>query len=275
MFYEIAQGVFTVKHRWIDGNNGIIFGSRRAIAIDVGAFQDEGEAMAQFIHNQGYHPLWLILTHGHVDHIAGGTAFTQAEIFSHASTPTVIYQQLPGWAEKSGLPIEEEARQTIWPTVTFADKLQIDLGNRWLYLFATPGHSEDGICVYLPEERILFAGDTVSTGIVPAISEGDSRLLEGSLRELLNLDIEVLAPGHGPLLTGDRQIREWLHWMIGYLSSVRQFVNESLHHGEDPDAIVNFASYERFIGQRLPVDQHHMPRRHQMAVAKIVEEEMA
>jgi cyclase len=275
MIYEIAQGVFNVKHRWIDGNNGIVFGKRRAVAIDASAYHDEGEAMAEFIRSQGYHPLWLALTHGHVDHIGGGLAFAQAEIFAHATTSTVIYNQLPGWAEKSGLSTEEEAAQTIWPTVTFDDKLQIDLGGRWLFLFATPGHSEDSICIYLPDERLLFTGDTVSTATVPAIADGDSRILERSLRELLNLNIEILVPGHGPLLTGERQIREWLHWMIGYITSLRQYVNESLDHGEDPDNIVSFASYERFVGQRLPVDQHHMPRRHQMTVAKIVEEEIA
>jgi cyclase len=127
--------------------------------------------------------------------------------------------------------------------------------------------------LYLPDERILFAGDTVVTGIVPAIGEGSGTAMEASLRRLAGMEIEILVAGHGQVLHGAARVRDWLQWQAAYLAGLRAFVRESLAQGRDPRAIVEAAGYERFVGDRLPADRHGMPRRHRNTVMKIIEEE--
>jgi glyoxylase-like metal-dependent hydrolase (beta-lactamase superfamily II) len=149
MFTEIVSGVFSVDHRVVEGKNGIIIGAKRALAIDAGNYPDEGQAIVDFILANGWKPDYLALTHGHGDHILGGAAFAGAEVFAHIVTPEVIREQIPGWAERSGKSTALVEVQTIWPTITFTDELRIDLGGKHACLFTTPGHSKDGVCVYV------------------------------------------------------------------------------------------------------------------------------
>lgn len=272
MFMEVAPGVFTVEHRVAEGKNGIIFGRRIALAIDSGNEPDEGRAMAEFIRARGMPPDRLALTHGHGDHVLGGAALAGGEVFAHAAAPAVIRRHLPGWAERAGLSPEEMTARLPMPTVTFTDELQIDLGGRAVRLFPAPGHSEDGVCALLEEERVLFAGDSVVTGIVPAIGDGDSRTLEASLRKLAGMEIEVLVAGHGPVLKGAARVQAWIEWLAEYLAGVRAAVREGLDHGRDPAAVVDAVEFRAFVGDRLPEDRHGMARRHRNTVEKIVAE---
>lgn len=273
MFEELRPGIFSVDHRVADGKNGVIFGRRAALALDGGIDPAEGEATAEFLCDRGRPPDRLALTHGHGDHILGAAALARGEVFAHAATPTVIRRQLAGWAARSGETLEQAAARVVWPTVTFSEELCIDLGRRTVRFFPTPGHSEDSVCALVEDEGVLFAGDTAVTGIVPAIGDGDGRALEASLRVLAAMEIEILVPGHGPILRGTGKIRDWLLWLVDYLAGVRAFARDRLERGEPPDAIADAARFETFVGNRLPADRHDMPRRHRNTVLKIIEEE--
>ena len=75
--------------------------------------------------------------------------------------------------------------------------------------------------VYVEEDRLLFSGDSVVNGIVAAIGDGDSAILESSLERILALDIEILIPGHGFTVHGQDRVKDWLVWQASYLSAVR------------------------------------------------------
>lgn len=275
MFSERAPGVYSVATRFVDGTNAVIVGERGAVAVDVGYYPDEGTATADFIRSLGHTPNWVILTHGHSDHVLGGAAFKGAEVYAHAKTPPEMRRQLAVFAQRKALSEQDLLTQALWPTVTFADEMAIDLGDRSLHLFPTPGHSPDHISIYQSKDRVLCAGDTVVTGIVPAIGDGDSRTLENSLQKLLSYEAEVVIAGHGPPLVGAGVVREWLTWMIDYLSGIRTIVHKALAAGATLDEAADSVSFEHFVGSRLPADQHNMPRRHRDTALKIASEEAA
>jgi hypothetical protein len=107
------------------------------------------------------------------------------------------------------------------------------------------------------------------------VGDGDSQILETSLRKLLEIPVDILVAGHGPVLRGSERIKEHLTWMIGYLSGVRAHTRSALSRGEnDPGAIAGQADYDTFIGDRLSKDKHDMPRRHRDMVADIAREQM-
>ena len=270
MFTEVAPGVFSVDSRFVDGKNGLVFGERGALAVDGSNFPDEGQAMADFIRSKGFEPNRLVLTHGHGDHILGAGPLAGGETYAHRLTPGVIRRQIAGWAERWDVPENVAAGRVIRPTVTFRDELWIDLGGKRVWVFPTPGHSEDGVSVYVGDDRLLFSGDSVVTGIVAAIGDGNSEVLETSLNRLLEVDVEVLVPGHGDVLFGVALVRDWLQWQIQYLSGVRDAVRKALDRGEDQPA--GTVDFETFIGNRLPADRNNMPKRHRNTVDKIVEE---
>jgi glyoxylase-like metal-dependent hydrolase (beta-lactamase superfamily II) len=271
VFTEVAHDVHVVEHRLVEGKNAIVFGRRGALAIDACNYADEGEAMASFIRSRGCAADRLALTHGHGDHILGSGAFRGADIYAHAAAPRTIEKHLPMWAERyfGGSPAAAEAA-IARPNVLFDGELRLDLHGKTVRLFGTPGHSPDSACAFLEEDLGLCGGDTVVTGIVPAIADGDSRQLEATLRQLVSLAAEVLIPGHGQVLRGRSVISEHLEWMAAYLGAVRDVVEQ--HFGEGLEAVLAAADYARFVGDRLPEEPHGMPRRHRMVVSKIFDE---
>lgn len=118
----------------------------------------------------------------------------------------------------------------------------------------------------------MIAGDAVVTGIVPAIGDGNSVVLEASLRKLAQMDIEILIPGHGPVVYDAENVQDWLHWLPDYLHGVREFVRTSLQRGISAHDIAPQADFAEFIGDRLDRKKHKMPKRHMATVNKIVQE---
>lgn len=276
MITEIIPGVYTVDHAVAEGKNAIVVGQRAAWAIDAGTYATEGQAMVDFIRSLGRTPDRLLYTHGHGDHALGSGAFRGAvEIVAHALMPVECRRLLPMLAERAGKTQEELAAQIAWPTITFSHELTLDLGDRRLRLFPTPGHSQDGISVLLEEGKLLIAGDAVVTGIVPAIGDGDSRILQATLEGLAQREIEILVPGHGPVIYGQENVQDWLGWLTGYLRDVRDAVRQALDTSTQPEEIVGGIDYDHFVGDRLPKDRHGMPKRHANTVQKIVQEEIA
>lgn len=272
---EVAPGIYSFDHDRAEGKNAIILSQRGAVAVDLGDSNVVGQGMADFIRAQGYRPDRVLLTHGHDDHVLGGAAFTGSEVYAHANMPAVSRRDLGRIAQRRNLDYETLLSQVLWPTVMYRDELFVDLGDKHLHLFPTPGHSEDGISIYVQEDRLLVAGDSVVTGIIPAFGDGDSRILQDTLRRLLTWDIEVLIPGHGAVVHGAAQVQDALRWSLNYLSRVQNAVQQSIHEGlRNPEAICERIDYAAFVGDRLPVDRHGMLNRHRSTVIKMIEEEI-
>lgn len=275
MITEIHPGVYTVDHAVAEGKNAIVVGRRAVWAIDAGTHPIKGQEMVDFIRGLGREPERLIYTHGHGDHTLGSAAFRGAEVVAHALMPVECRRLLPHLAARAGKIVADLAAQIAWPTITFSHELRLDLGDRRLRLFPTPGHSQDGISVLLEEEKLLIAGDAVVTGIVPAIGDGDSRVLEATLDRLAGMEIETLVPGHGPVVRGREEVRGWLGWLAGYLRGVRAAVRGGLPAGLSPEEAARQVDYAIFVGDRLPADRHNMPGRHFNTARKIAQEESA
>jgi glyoxylase-like metal-dependent hydrolase (beta-lactamase superfamily II) len=77
----------------------------------------------------------------------------------------------------------------------------VSLGDRRFEVLHTPGHSEDSMCLYCPEDHVLFSGDTPVQ--VRAAGGSYPRALTASLERLCALPIKTIYPGHGEPMTQD------------------------------------------------------------------------
>lgn len=133
---------------------------------------------------------YLIYSHDHADHIAGGEVF--------ANTATVLAH------DNARAHIIGERRPTVAPDITFSDRLTLTLGGKVVELIHLgPNHSDNMIVMRFPAERILFAVDIVARNAIAYrdFPNVDIDGLIATLKRVEALDFDILAPGHGPLGT--------------------------------------------------------------------------
>jgi glyoxylase-like metal-dependent hydrolase (beta-lactamase superfamily II) len=150
----------------------------------------------------------IVLTHGHIDHVAGA-----AQAQDELKVPLELHPDdrdwldvLPMQAEMFGL---EEVRP---PRVDgpLSDGERVTLGKLEGKILHTPGHTRGGCCLHFPEAKAVFVGDLLFAGSVGRtdLPGGDfGELLDSIRRVLFPLGDEVrFYPGHGPSgLLGDER----------------------------------------------------------------------
>ncbi|MDI6754625.1 MAG: MBL fold metallo-hydrolase [Thermodesulfobacteriota bacterium] len=131
----------------------------------------------------------------------------------HCNTPTFQYSRPP-----------------VVVTVAFEHDLTLYLGNREVRLIVFgPAHTPGDVGVYLPQEKILFAGDIAFFYVSPLAHEGT---LKGWLRaceRILAMDVETIVPGHGPIGT-----KEDLRLVRDYILLIQQEGGKVLDEGYGP-----------------------------------------
>ncbi len=267
---QIAPGVLIVETRVAAGKAGVIAGDAVALAVDAGIDDAEGASVRSAAESLGRPSLKLVLTHGHTDHALGSTAFRGCDIIGRPGIVRQMADQLEAWAERSGETAAGLSLRLGWPTIVIDGEATLDLGGRQVRLLDTPGHAPDALCVWDAEQGVLFGGDTIVTAIPPAFSDGDSATLERTLRDLAQLGATTLVPGHGSVVTGSTEIREAILWSADYLAACREHVLSNL--GQPVDELVASATYETFIGARLPRDRFRMEWRHEQTIRRIHQE---
>jgi glyoxylase-like metal-dependent hydrolase (beta-lactamase superfamily II) len=92
------------------------------------------------------------------------------------------------------------------PFAAIKDGELIETEGATLRALYTPGHAPDHLCFYMNEEKALFTGDLVlGAGTVVIAQEGDLADYLNSLRRILDLDLAVIYPGHGPAIRNPRE----------------------------------------------------------------------
>jgi glyoxylase-like metal-dependent hydrolase (beta-lactamase superfamily II) len=149
---------------------------------------------------------YVIYSHDHADHIAGG------EVFEEAGAIVVAH-------ENAKRAILGEQRPTAVPDITFSDEMAIELGGKTVELIY-PGrsHSDNLIVMRFPEERAVFTVDFISVKRLPYQDLADSYFPDWieAIKQVEALEFDTLIPGHGPLgtkadATEHRQYLEDLH----------------------------------------------------------------
>ena len=130
---------------------------------------------------------YVVYSHHHFDHIAGGKPFKDA------GATFVAHQR----AKERLVQIKDP--HTVIPDETFKTKKTLKLGDTTLELtYLGLNHSDSTIVMRLPKERLLFAVDFISVGTFPGRGMIDSYPLEWeeSLKKVLAMDWDRLIPGH-------------------------------------------------------------------------------
>ena len=165
--------------------------------IDPGA---ESPRIFRAVEASGRRPVAILLTHGHVDHIAHCAQVAERYgIGLHVHREDLPYLEGPQWPELEAL---LGARPCPAPAGWLAEGEPLAVAGLRLDILHTPGHTPGGICLVDRASRQIVCGDTIfQRGVGRTdLPGGDFAALERSIRgKLFALDGDfVLWPGHGP-----------------------------------------------------------------------------
>lgn len=170
--------------------------SREAIVVDP------GDNIPQILSTLARHQLTvkqIIITHAHIDHIAGALSLKQITgapiLYNKADLAMVaIMDQQAGW-------LNMDTPDVLPPDHAPADNEIVSVRGIDTQVIYTPGHTPGSICLHVPAESLLLAGDTLFYGSVGRtdLPGGNHDQLLSSIHErLLPLPGDtVVVPGHG------------------------------------------------------------------------------
>lgn len=99
------------------------------------------------------------------------------------------------------------------PTETFSGTLDLMVGSKKVQLIEVgPSHSLGDALIYVPDDKVLYTGDILFTGGTPIAWYGPVNRWIDVCDRVLNMDVETIVAGHGPISTKDdvREMRDYL-----------------------------------------------------------------
>ena len=172
----------------VDGEEALIYDTH--ISVEHGAF------IRKILENGGVKKFTVVLSHWHLDHVAGTAAFDDCPIISNKRTADHLKMHRVAIENgtSSGPPAIKPLKM---PTQTFEGSMQLQLGKTRVDLIEANIHSNDATVLWIGSERILLAGDTMEDTVtyVGEPEHFDTHLKD--LDRLWALNPERILPNHG------------------------------------------------------------------------------
>ena len=198
---------------------------------------------------------FVVVTHYHADHIYGLQAFKDAGaiIIAHADgrlylNSDTAQQRLQ--ASRDELAPAVDAATRLVPADRWIDQrgtLQLG-GIDFVLQPAGPAHTPEDLVVWMPQRKLLIAGDLVFRGRIPFVGQADSGRWITALDTLLAFDASVIVPGHGPV---SHSARADLELTRDYLVYLRQAMGEAARNMDPFEDAYARTDWSRF--EKLPL----------------------
>src|SRR5581483_5954739 len=215
-FRQLAPNVYVYQQQGGTGfsNAGLFIGDDWAVALDGLGYPLQTKAfIAAAKKATGGKPIaQLINTHHHGDHVAGNQFFLPPQILSHPYCRQEVLKAAPttpkSWPKQEGQADGTEVRKLVPPSVTFEDNLIYHIGGNVVeFHFSGPAHTWGDITAYLPQHKILFAGDLAFFYVVPYAHNGYISKWLDRVDQIMKMDVDTIIPGHGPV-GGKKELAE-------------------------------------------------------------------
>jgi cyclase len=244
------------------------------VVIDTPQLPTRAVAMREEAASHG--PIRYVLnTEHHVDHIFGNYYFKGAgRVVHHQGVYDnfmVVGPILDPFAYAAeAIPTDDPDGAALFPErdvyeadpnkgqLVFTGDLTLRVGDHTFHLLHTPGHTPGQLAVHVPEERVVFTGDTVFSEVQTWLMTSEIDGWLAALDRIAALDVDRVIPGHGPVTT-TRYLATQKAVLLDWRAAVAGAVAKGWSREETIER-VNFAGrYPVDIGQEYMMDyiQNH------------------
>ncbi len=261
----VAPGVWMVQgesalgspaNRNFISNAAFVVTTDGVVVVDALGSPALGRALIEAIGRITKQPIrYVILTHYHADHVYGLQAFKAigVTIIAHQLGKEYLTSQTAALrleASRTDLAPWIDANTHLVPAdLWIHGPAELDLGGtRMLIQYAGPAHTPEDLVVWLPQTRVLLAGDIVFRNRVPYVGTADSGAWIQALDRLLKTDAQIIVPGHGPPST---DARADLQLTRDYLVYLRKSMTQAARDLTPFDEAYDHTDWSRF--ENLPL----------------------
>ncbi|MQX35591.1 MBL fold metallo-hydrolase [Roseospira navarrensis] len=226
-FAKLGEGAYAYTAEG-DPNTGVIIGDDGVMVIDTQATPHMAHKVIEKIRTITDKPVkYILMTHYHAVRVLGAAAYEADNVIASRLTYEMIQErgQFDYDSELGRFPRLFEGAESIpgltWPTIVFDGKLTVDLGNRPVEIWSPgKGHTQGDTIAWLPDQKILYAGDLVEYGATPYT--GDAHLADwpATLDALRALKPARLVPGRGDALMTPDQCEEAMAMTQAFISDL-------------------------------------------------------
>jgi len=285
---KVAEGVYTAVGYSVS-NVSMIVGDDGVVIIDTGLDVSGATKIVEQFKKITDKPVKAIIyTHSHGDHTGGTTAFfgkKRPQIWARSNFGSenkpwvdggITFHRVRG-ARQGGfkLPPEQRINNGIAPaqypkrggevfgsakdtaqTHTFdGQRKQIKVAGMTIELIAAPGETNDGLCVWLPKQKVVFAGDTFYRSFpnlyaIRGTPNRNVRLWADSLSAMVKLNATSLVPGHTLPVLGEKDVRQVLTDYRDAVQFVHDKTVEGINKGLTPDQLVEYVKLPEHLANK-------------------------
>ncbi len=241
-------------------NAGIIVGDRGVAVIDTLTAPLHAQAFIAAIRRVTDKPFThVFLTHHHGDHINGTQYFEGAEVVSHPYCRDEIVKVARAggpawWPKRDGWANGTEPRRIVPPTATFDGRMTYHYGQTVLELRPmVPAHTYGDIVAWLPQHKLLFAGDIAFFYVAPWCQNAHPSKWIDTCDAIARMDVRTIVAGHGPL-GGQAELAEMRDYLARLKSETRRRYDAKMTAGAAA-ADIRLGQYDNWIGpERIVLD---------------------
>ncbi len=167
-----------------------------ALVYDTHVSVDHGRRIRAVLEGIGARTFTVVLSHWHLDHVAGTEAFGECEVIACERTAELLADSREA-IESGSLEGPPAIAPLVLPTTTFGGRLELELGELQLELLHTDIHSDDAAVIWWPERELLLCGDTMEDTVTYVDAPADLPIHRANLETLRRLQPTRILPNHG------------------------------------------------------------------------------
>lgn len=225
-----------------DPNTGVIVGDDAVMVVDAQATPVMAQDVIRRIREVTDKPIkYVLLSHYHAVRVFGTPAYGAQQVIASRDTYDLIAER--GEQDKASeigrfprlfRAVESVPPGLIWPTMTFRGEMTVDLGNLEVRIMQVGrGHTKGDTIAWLPDDKVLFAGDLVEYQSTPYCGDAYFRDWPTTLDALAAFGAEKMVPGRGPALKDAQEVRRGLAGTRAFLTDLYGAVNRGVADGKD------------------------------------------